>query len=57
MLSKNQKLSKLMEQELSVLQKVKHPNIMDVKTILHDHKTYNIFTEICEGGELFERTV
>ena len=43
--------------ELEVLTKVKHPNIMSVKELRHDDKKFYIVTELCEGGELFDRLV
>lgn len=44
-----------MMSELEILQKVTHPCIMQVKEILQDSENYYIASEICEGGELFDR--
>ena len=41
--------------ELEILQKVTHPCIMQVQEILEDGENYFIASEICEGGELFDR--
>ena len=48
-------LPKLMLQELSILQNVSHPNIMQVQEILEDYECFYIVSEILEGGELFDR--
>lgn len=44
-----------MLQELIVLSKVRHINIIEVKEILHDDENFYVSTEICEGGELFDK--
>ena len=48
-------LVKLMMQELSVLQKCSHPNIMNVMEMYEDENYFYIVTEQLEGGELFDR--
>ena len=54
-LTKNAMLPQLMIQELTVLQKSSHPNIMSVNEILEDDECFYIATELLEGGELFDR--
>ena len=44
-----------MVRELDVLASIDHPHIIQVKELLHDNDKYYIATEICEGGELFDR--
>lgn len=44
-----------MMSELDILKKANHPNIMRVMEIMHDEDNYYIASEICEGGELFDR--
>ena len=46
-----------MNQELEVLVKANHPNIMHVYEILHDHKFYFIVSEFIHCGELFNYIV
>jgi calcium-dependent protein kinase len=41
--------------ELQMLQKLSHPNIMNVLELLESNENYYIVTELLEGGELFER--
>ena len=48
-------LSKQMLKELEILAEVEHPNVMSVKELREDSKKYYICTELCEGGELFDR--
>jgi serine/threonine protein kinase len=50
-------LPKLMVQELSILQKCSHTNIMSVNELLEDNDSYYIVTELLEGGELFDRII
>lgn len=56
-LDSNPLLPKLMMNELSVLQKCSHPNIMNVTELLEDDENYYIITELLEGGELFDRII
>ena len=44
-----------MMNELGVLKKTNHPNIMNVVEILEDDRFYYVISEILEGGELFDR--
>lgn len=46
-----------MIQELDVLKKCSHTNIMSVQEILEDFDYYYIVSEILEGGELMERLI
>lgn len=54
-IKQNPVLDSLMMEELSMLQKLSHPNIMQVLQLLEDDNKYYIVTELLEGGELFER--
>ena len=40
---------------MEVLQHTSHPRLMQSYRILHDEKMFYIVTEICEGGELYQR--
>ena len=40
--------------EIDIMRKLNHPNIVNVFDIYEDSKKYYIIMEICEGGELFE---
>ena len=41
--------------EMEILQQMSHPHIMAVYSLLHDQSNFYIETEICAGGELFDR--
>ena len=41
--------------EISILRSLDHPNILKVKELVEDTKYYHIITELCTGGELFEK--
>ena len=47
-------IEKLMR-EVSILKRLDHPNIIRVYGVYKNHKTLYIVTEICRGGELFDR--
>ena len=40
--------------EIDIMRKISHPNIVNIFDIYEDSKKYYIVMEICEGGELFE---
>jgi calcium-dependent protein kinase len=40
--------------EIEILKKVSHPNIISIYEIFEDSKNYYIMSELLEGGELFE---
>lgn len=46
-----------MMQELDVLKKCSHTNIMTVNEILEDFDNYYIVSELLEGGELMDRII
>ena len=54
-LESNPELPRLMLQELSVLATVRHQNIMHVLEVLEDEDNYYVASEICSGGELFDK--
>ena len=41
--------------EIEILRKISHPNIVNIYEIFEDVKKYYIITEFCEGGELFQQ--
>ena len=43
--------------EIEIISKLKHPNIIYVYNILEDNKNYYIIMEYCEKGELFDYIV
>ena len=55
MLRDNPVLPPLMINELTILQKSSHPNIMIAKELLEDNDNFYIVTELLEGGELWEK--
>ena len=48
---------RLLEEELAILQKVDHPNIVKFDQCYIDHRYVHIVMEHCKGGELFDRIV
>jgi calcium-dependent protein kinase len=48
---------KLLEEELFILQKVDHPNIVKFHQSYIDYRYVHIVMEHCKGGELFDRIV
>lgn len=42
-------------QEVNILLKLDHPNIVKLYHLYEDNKDYIMVTEHCSGGELFER--
>jgi len=46
---------KLIENELDILRQVDHPNIIKYYETYNDGEYLHIVTELCNGGELFER--
>jgi len=41
--------------EISILKQMDHPNILKLYEFFQDPKRYFLVTELCNGGELFER--
>ena len=46
-----------MEQELDVLHKTDHPQIVRVFELLHDENYFYVVTELVTGGELYDHIV
>ena len=44
-------------QEVEILKSLDHPNILKIFEVFEDDKSFSIVTEICSGGELFERII
>ena len=44
-----------MQQEVSILRTLDHPNILKIHETYQDKFSYFIVTELCTGGELFDR--
>jgi calcium-dependent protein kinase len=44
-------------QEVDILKDLDHPNILKVFEVIEDDNSINIITELCTGGELFDRIV
>ena len=45
----------LLLEEVSILMKLDHPNIIRIYHVYQESRNYAIVTEYCSGGELFER--
>ena len=43
--------------EVEILRALDHPNILKIIDIVEDSKYYHIVTELCTGGELFEKII
>ena len=43
--------------EVDILRKLDHPNIIKISEVIQDSRCYHIVTEICSGGELFDKIV
>ncbi|KAJ1530037.1 Calcium-dependent protein kinase 4, partial [Nowakowskiella sp. JEL0078] len=41
--------------EMTILQNIKHPNVVDVHDTFQDDKAYYIILELCTGGVIFDR--
>ena len=41
--------------EIAILKEVDHPNIVRMYELYQDKKYYYLITELCKGGELFDR--
>ena len=48
---------KVLKREIEILKEVDHPNIIKLEEILEDHKYLHLVTELCTGGELFDRII
>ena len=42
------------KEEIDILSKLDHPNILKLYEVFTDDKRYYIVTELCKGGELFD---
>ena len=47
----------LLRREVSLLKQVSHPNIISMYDFYEDEDTFHIITEVCNGGELFDKVV
>jgi len=54
-LQKQQALKML--DEVEILKQLDHPNIIKVLEVFESNKSYHIVTELCTGGELFDRII
>ena len=46
-----------LRREIEILREVEHPNIIKLKDVYEDRKYLHLVTELCSGGELFDRIV
>jgi len=53
------KVSKIevLKREIAILQEVKHPHIIELTDVFEDSKYLHLVTELCTGGELFDRII
>ena len=46
-----------LRREISLLQEMRHGNIIPLRDVFEDADSVHIVTDLCEGGELFERII
>jgi Protein kinase domain len=53
------KVSKIevLKREIEILKEVKHPNIIELIEVYEDERYLHLITELCTGGELFDRII
>jgi calcium-dependent protein kinase len=53
------KVSKIevLKREIEILKEVKHPNIIELFEVYEDERYLHLVTEVCTGGELFDRII
>jgi serine/threonine protein kinase len=47
----------VLKREIDILKEVDHPNIIRLKDVFEDKKYLHLITELCTGGELFDRII
>lgn len=47
----------VLKREIDILKEVDHPNIIRLKDVYEDKKYLHLITELCTGGELFDRII
>ena len=45
------------KQEITILQKLDHPNVLKLYEYFEDERNVYLVTEICKGGELFDKII
>jgi calcium-dependent protein kinase len=53
------KVSKIevLKREIEILKEVKHPHIIELVEVYEDERYLHLITELCTGGELFDRII
>jgi calcium-dependent protein kinase len=47
----------VLKREIEILKEVDHPNIIKLVDVYEDEKYLHLITEVCSGGELFDRII
>jgi len=47
----------IVKREIAMLREVQHPNIVQLKEVHEDERFQHLITELCTGGDLFDRIV
>ncbi|GMI28354.1 hypothetical protein TrCOL_g13075 [Triparma columacea] len=47
----------VLKREIDILKEVTHPNIINLHEVYEDEKYLHLVTELCTGGELFDRII
>lgn len=45
------------KQEITILQKLDHPNVLKLYEYFEDERNVYLITELCKGGELFDKII
>lgn len=56
-LRKSRTTKEMFESTTSILKEIDHPNVMKLFEVFEDHLDFHMITELCSGGELFERVL
>lgn len=46
-----------LKREIEILKQVNHPNIIKLYQVFEDSRNLHLVTELCTGGELFDRII
>lgn len=47
----------VLKREIEILKEVKHPHIIELNEVYEDERYLHLITELCTGGELFDRII
>ena len=53
----DKKTEELFKNEIEILKKLDHPNLLKIYEFYEDAKRYYLVTELCSGKELFDEII